>query len=178
MIKSETIDRIPAKPGVYIFKGKRTEPIYVGKAISLKSRVRSYFQDRSGLLPKTALMVDTAIDLEYILTKNELEALVLEQNLIKQFRPKYNIRIKDDKRYPWLRFTYSEDFPRLLVVRLPKRDKDKYYGPFPHATSMRQTIKLLRTFFPIRNCMLDPAPVSGILFKTMRSALCRVYRQN
>jgi excinuclease ABC subunit C len=155
MIISEIIDRIPANPGVYIFKGKRNEPIYVGKAISLKSRVRSYFQDKSGLLPKTALMVDTATDLEYILTKNELEALVLEQNLIKQFRPKYNIRIKDDKRYPWLRFTYSEDFPRLLVVRLPKRDKDKYYGPFPHSSSMRITIKLLRTFFPIRNCMLN-----------------------
>ncbi|MFB3896656.1 MAG: excinuclease ABC subunit UvrC, partial [bacterium] len=155
MIKPEIINRIPSQPGVYIFKGKRNEPIYVGKAISLKSRVRSYFQDKSGLLPKTALMVESAEDLEYIVTKNELEALVLEQNLIKQFRPKYNIRIKDDKRYPWLRFTYGEDFPRLLVVRLPKRDKDKYYGPFPHSSSMRQTIKLLRTFFPIRNCKLN-----------------------
>ncbi|MDI6782797.1 MAG: excinuclease ABC subunit UvrC, partial [bacterium] len=152
---NKKIEYLPDNPGVYIFKGKRNEPIYVGKALSLKSRVRSYFQDKANLPPKTALMLESVTDLEYILVQNELESLVLEQNLIKQFRPKFNVRIKDDKRYPWLRFTYSEYFPRLYVVRLPKRDKDKYFGPFPYASSMRQTMKLLRTIFPIRNCKLN-----------------------
>ncbi|MCX7919376.1 MAG: excinuclease ABC subunit UvrC [bacterium] len=148
------IDQLPDSPGVYIFKGKRNEPIYIGKANSLKSRVRSYFYSQRNLPSKTVLMLERATDLDYIVVQNELESLVLEQNLIKQFKPKFNVRIKDDKRYPWLRFTYSEDYPRLLVVRLPQQDNDRYYGPFPHSSSMRKTIQFLRTFFPIRNCKL------------------------
>ena len=151
---SKKIQDIPSKPGVYIFRNRKNEPIYVGKANSLKSRVRSYSSD-TNQYPKTLAMLEHAEDLEYIVTDTELEALILESNLIKQHRPKYNVRIKDDKRYPWLKFTYGEDFPRLYIVRLPRRDNHKYFGPYPMSSSLRQTLKLIHSIFRVRTCKLE-----------------------
>jgi excinuclease ABC subunit C len=125
-----------------------------GKPMSLRSRVRSYFAD-TGQHPKTLAMLEHAEDVECIVVDTELEALILESNLIKQHRPKYNVLIKDDKRYPWLKFTYGEDFPRIYIVRLPRRDKHKYFGPFPKGGSLRQTLKLIHSIFRIRTCKLE-----------------------
>ena len=151
----DKLDGLPICSGVYIFRNAKNEPIYVGKANSLRSRVRSYFADPAVLTPKTAAMMEQARDLDYIVTHSELEALILESNLIKQYKPRYNVRIKDDKRYPWIKFTYGEDFPRLLVVRQPRRDGHKYFGPYPRSSSMRQTLKLIHSIYRVRNCKLD-----------------------
>jgi excinuclease ABC subunit C len=149
------LESLPTQSGVYIFRNKNKEPIYVGKAVSLRARVRNYFADPVTLAPRTRAMVENAVDLDYIVTGSELEALILESNLIKQYRPKYNVRIKDDKRYPWLKFTYGDDFPRLTVVRVPRKDGHRYFGPFPKAYSMRQTLKLIHSIFRLRACKLE-----------------------
>lgn len=145
---------LPTKPGVYLFKNAQGEVIYVGKAVSLRSRVRSYFQRQGRFVsPKVKAMVEHVADLEYIVTDSEVEALILECNLIKEKEPWYNVRLKDDKSFPYLKIT-DEPFPRVLVVRRPSRD-GRNFGPYTNARSVRETLKFLRKLFPVRTCSLD-----------------------
>ena len=125
----EKADALPAQPGVYFFKDESGKPIYVGKAKSLRSRVRSYFQESRSADEKRDLMLDAAHDLETILVDNEHEAMALENNLIKQYKPRYNILLRDDKSYPYIKFTASERFPRVYVTRRVEKDGSIYYGP-------------------------------------------------
>lgn len=148
----EELKKLPAKPGVYIMHDKADEIIYVGKAISLKNRVRQYFQSSRNKSPKIIKMVEHIDHFEYIITDSELEALVLECNLIKEHRPKYNTMLKDDKSYPYIKVTVSEDYPRILLARQMKRDKAKYFGPYTSAGAVKDTIELLRKIYRIRTC--------------------------
>jgi excinuclease ABC subunit C len=141
---------VPGSPGVYLFKDGSGRVIYVGKAKSLRARLSNYFA--SDLNPRTAAMVEAAADLEWIITDNEIEALHLEVNLIKQHRPRYNVRYRDDKSYPYLAITLDEDYPRARVVRGPKKKGVRYYGPFAHAYAIRDTLDLLLRTFPMRTC--------------------------
>ncbi|WP_020374020.1 excinuclease ABC subunit UvrC [Sulfobacillus thermosulfidooxidans] len=143
---------LPDKPGVYLMKDHEGQVIYVGKAVNLKQRVRSYFQEASRLLPKVAAMMRHVEDFEIITTDTEVEALILEATLIKKYRPHYNIRLKDDKAYPYIRLTWEEDFPRLIIARRPDNSGSRYFGPYTRAQSVHETIRLLRHIFPIRNC--------------------------
>ncbi|NLT94038.1 MAG: excinuclease ABC subunit UvrC [Clostridia bacterium] len=147
----DKINALPAKPGVYLMKNAEGEIIYVGKAVSLKNRVKSYFQSKRHDSAKTRALVKNIADLEYIITDNELEALILECNLIKKHRPKYNISLKDDKTYPYLKIT-AEEFPRVIVTRKVYKDGAKYFGPYTSATSLRETVELLKKLFPFRSC--------------------------
>ncbi len=148
----EKLKSLPSDPGVYLLKDAEGHVLYVGKAVVLKNRVRSYFQAPERLAPKVRAMMRHVVDLEYIVTSTEVEALILEATLIKQMKPHYNIRLKDDKAYPYLRLTWEEDFPRLLIARKPGHDGSRYFGPYPRAQAVRDTIRLLRKIFPIRNC--------------------------
>lgn len=148
----EELKKLPAKPGVYIMHDKKDEIIYVGKAISLKNRVRQYFQSSRNLTPKIVQMVSRIDHFEYIITDSELEALVLECNLIKEHRPKYNTMLKDDKSYPYIKLTIQEDYPRIQFARELKKDKAKYYGPYTSATAVKDTIELVRKIYKLRNC--------------------------
>ena len=148
----EELKKLPAKPGVYIMHDKADEIIYVGKAISLKNRVRQYFQSSRNKSPKIIKMVEHIDHFEYIITDSELEALVLECNLIKEHRPKYNTMLKDDKSYPYIKVTVSEDYPRIILARQMKRDKAKYFGPYTSAGAVKDTIELLRKIYRIRTC--------------------------
>jgi excinuclease ABC subunit C len=158
MTRSATLDdklaRVPDRPGVYLYRDARAQVIYVGKAASLRSRVRSYFQEARPHDAKTDALVRQIGDLEYIVTDNELEALMLEANLVRKHRPRYNIILRDDKHYPFLKLTTSEAFPRLLVARRVQNDGDTYYGPFYPATAMRETLRLTRQLFPLRTCSI------------------------
>lgn len=122
----EKLKNLPDKPGVYIMRNDENRIIYVGKAINLKNRVRQYFQHSKNQLAKVYAMVENIVDFDYIITKNELEALILECNLIKKHRPKYNVTLKDDKHYPYIKITMDESFPRVIIVREIKKDKGKY----------------------------------------------------
>jgi excinuclease ABC subunit C len=133
-------------------KNKEGTIIYVGKAISLKNRVRQYFQSSRNHTPKTIAMVGQIDSFEFITTDSEVEALILESNLIKNYHPYYNIRIKDDKHYPYLRVTMNEDFPRVMIARRVERDGARYFGPYPNAQAVRDTIELARKLFPYRSC--------------------------
>lgn len=148
----EELKKLPGKPGVYIMHDKTDEIIYVGKAISLKNRVRQYFQSSRNKSPKIIKMVEHIDHFEYIITDSELEALVLECNLIKEHRPKYNTMLKDDKSYPYIKVTVGEEFPRILFARQMKRDKAKYFGPYTSAGAVKDTIELLRKIYRIRTC--------------------------
>jgi excinuclease ABC subunit C len=150
----EKLARVPDRPGVYLYRDARAQVIYVGKAASLRSRVRSYFQESRPLDAKTDALVRQIADLEYIVTDNELEALMLEANLVRKHRPRYNIILRDDKHYPFLRLTTDEEFPRLLVARRVLDDGATYYGPFYPATAMRETLRLARLLFPLRTCSI------------------------
>ena len=150
----DKLDRLPARPGVYLYKDAKGQIIYVGKAASLKSRVRSYFQESRAPDPKTDALVGQIRDFEYIVTSNELEALILESNLVKKHRPRYNIILRDDKHYPFLKLTTDEEFPRLVVARRVQSDRATYYGPFYPATAMRETLRLTRQLFPLRTCSI------------------------
>ncbi|HJR45413.1 MAG TPA: excinuclease ABC subunit UvrC [Actinomycetota bacterium] len=141
---------IPTKPGVYIFKDADGRAIYVGKAKSLRSRLSNYFA--ADLHPRTTAMVEAATDVEWIVTDNEVEALHLEVNLIKQHRPRYNVRYRDDKSYPYLAITLDEEYPRARVMRGSKKKGVRYYGPFAHAYAIRDTLDLLLRTFPMRTC--------------------------
>jgi excinuclease ABC subunit C len=154
MTLEEKIEQVPDRPGVYLYKDAKAQVIYIGKAASLRSRVRSYFQESRPRDPKTDALVGQIRDLDYIVTGNELEALILESNLVKKHRPRYNIILRDDKHYPFLRLTTSEDFPRLVVARRVQKDGSTYFGPFYPATAMRQTLRLVRQLFPLRTCRI------------------------
>ena len=148
----EELKKLPAQPGVYIMHDAKDEIIYVGKAISLKNRVRQYFQSSRNKTAKIEQMVSRIARFEYIVTDSELEALVLECNLIKEHRPRYNTMLKDDKTYPYIKVTVSEDYPRLLFSRQMKKDKNKYFGPFTSAGAVKDTIELMRKIYKIRSC--------------------------
>lgn len=148
----EALAVLPDKPGVYLMHDKDGKVIYVGKAVVLKNRVRSYFRNLASHTPKVRAMVAKIADIETIVTSSEVEALILECNLIKKYRPRYNIMLKDDKSYPYLKVTLNEEFPRLYVTRRQMRDGAKYYGPYADAGAMYATVKLLRSMFPLRTC--------------------------
>ncbi len=148
----EKLQHLPEKPGVYLMKDRGGHIIYVGKAVVLKNRVRSYFQSHKNHSPKVKAMVSRIEDLEYIVTGSEVEALILECNLIKQHRPKYNISLRDDKTYPYIKVSLQEEFPRLYVARRVAKDGARYFGPYTSAGAVHETIKLLRKMFPLRSC--------------------------
>lgn len=148
----EELKKLPGKPGVYIMHDKHDTIIYVGKAISLKNRVRQYFQNSRNLTPKIQQMVSRIQYFEYIITDSELEALVLECNLIKEHRPKYNTMLKDDKSYPYIKVTIQEDFPRVLFARQRGKDKAKYFGPYTSSKAVKDTIELIQKLYLTRTC--------------------------
>jgi excinuclease ABC subunit C len=152
MTIEEKLKLLPEKPGVYIMKDKKGEIIYVGKAIVLKNRVRQYFQNKENQLPKVKVMLSHVSDFEYIVTDTELEALMLECNLIKKYKPRYNVLLKDDKNYPYIKVTVNEEYPRIMFTRRIEPDGAKYFGPYSSAFAVRETIKLVRKMFPIRTC--------------------------
>lgn len=148
----EELKKLPKSPGVYLHHDKRDEIIYIGKAKNLKNRVSQYFQSGRGRSPKIEKMVSQISYFEYIVTDSEVEALILENNLIKEHRPRYNTMLKDDKTYPYIKLTVSEAFPRLILTRKIKKDKEKYYGPYPEVSSVREVINLLNTVYHLRTC--------------------------
>jgi excinuclease ABC subunit C len=148
----ENVSRFPDSPGVYLMKNKRGRVIYVGKAKRLSSRVRNYVQKPDALDPKTDALMRSTESIDYIATDSEVEALVLECTLIKEYRPRYNIRLKDDKRYPFIKLTTNEQFPRLFIARRVENDGAEYFGPYTDAKAVRSTLKTIRTIFPVRDC--------------------------
>ena len=157
----EELKKLPGQPGVYIMHDAKDAIIYVGKAISLKNRVRQYFQSSRDKTAKIKQMVSKIARFEYIVTDSELEALVLECNLIKEHRPRYNTMLKDDKTYPYIKVTASEEYPRILFSRQMKKDKNKYFGPFTSAGAVKDTIELIRKIYRIRACSRKPPQDMG-----------------
>ena len=151
----EQLKKLPAEPGVYLMKDKFDNIIYVGKAVSLKNRVRQYFQSSKNHTSKVKSMIKSIDKFEYIITDSELEALILECNLIKQYRPKYNVLLRDDKTYPYIKVTINEEYPRVLKVRKILKDKAKYFGPYTNITSVNDTLDIIRDIYPIRTCNID-----------------------
>ena len=162
----EELKKLPGKPGVYIMHDRTDEIIYVGKAVSLKNRVRQYFRKSTNRSPKVERMVANIDHFEYIVTDSELEALILESNLIKEHRPKYNTMLKDDKSYPYIRVTLGEPFPRVVLARGMKKDSSKYYGPYSNAGAVHDTIDLVQKIFRIRPCdkKLDQKDIRPCLY--------------
>jgi excinuclease ABC subunit C len=156
MVPSEKIQGIlatlPPKPGCYLYRGSTADVIYVGKAINLRNRIRSYFHADSGVDAKTRRLVREIDDIEWILVGSELEALILEMNLIKKHRPKYNVRLKDDKRYPYIRIHWGDPFPKVTVTRQMTADGSRYFGPYTSAWAVHQTLDVLRRIFPYLTC--------------------------
>lgn len=152
---AQRLEQLPSSPGVYIMKNADGEIIYIGKAKVLKNRVRSYFQGRETDHRAAMVLYKHVVDIEWIVTDNELEALILEANLIRQHRPKYNVLAKDDKHFPYLRLTTGEAFPKLEVVRRVIKDKHRYFGPYTDAQAMRRSLGLARELFRVRDCDLD-----------------------
>ena len=151
----EHLKQLPDEPGVYLMKDKFDNIIYVGKAKILKNRVRQYFQSSKNHSSKVKSMVKNIEKFEYIITDSELEALILECNLIKKYKPKYNVLLRDDKTYPYIKVTTNEDFPRVLKVRKVIKDKAKYFGPYTNTTAVNDTLEILKNTYPIRTCNID-----------------------
>jgi excinuclease ABC subunit C len=149
------LGRLPTSPGVYLFKDERGKVIYVGKAKNLSSRVHSYFQESRALDPKTERLVRATEDLDYVVLATEMEALVAENNFIKEYSPRYNIRLKDDKSFPYLRITLEEELPRAFLTRKMEDSGSLYLGPYTDVGAVRQTLRVLKTLFPIRDCPDD-----------------------
>ena len=147
--------KLPEQPGVYLMKNAKGEILYIGKAAVLADRVRSYFQKGADHNPKTSLFVGQVTDLETIVTRNELEALILESNLIKKHKPRFNVVLRDDKQYPYLRLPIKEAFPRLSIVRRVQKDGALYYGPYTPAGALRETLKVIKRTFPLATCTID-----------------------
>ena len=145
------IKSVPTEPGVYFFKDKKNDIIYIGKAINLRNRVRSYFQKNKYQTPKNTSMIKRIIDVEWLVVRNEVEALLTEANLIKQHQPYYNVNLKDDKSFPFIRIT-NEPFPRVFITREIIRDGSKYFGPYTDVVYLRRTLKAIRRIFPVRSC--------------------------
>ena len=176
---TEKLERLPDRPGVYLYKDAKGQVVYVGKAASVRTRVRSYFQASRTRDAKTDALVDHIADVDYIVTANELEALILESNLVKRHRPRYNIILRDDKHYPFLKLTTNEEYPRLLVARRVQKDGATYYGPFYPATALRETLRLVRALFPLRTCSIKidgsaERPVPPVLHPPLPRALHRL----
>jgi len=148
----EELKKLPKEPGIYIMRDKEDLILYVGKAINLKNRVRSYFRESTVKTPKIKKMVSLVDHFEYMVTDSELEALVLENNLIKEHKPKYNTLLKDDKTYPFIKVTVQEEYPRILFSRIMKKDRAKYFGPFAGAKGVKETIELISKLYQIRTC--------------------------
>jgi excinuclease ABC subunit C len=149
----QKIEQLPTNPGVYLFKDTKGMILYVGKAGNIKHRVSSYFQKPAGKDVKTLTMLEKVADIDTIVTDTEKEAYILENNLIKEHHPRYNVKLRDDKSYPCLRLSVEEEFPTLSIVRRIKKDRSVYFGPYPSATSLKETLKLIRRLFPIRTCL-------------------------
>lgn len=152
---SGKLAHIPKQPGVYLYKNAHGDIIYIGKAAVLADRVRSYFQKGADLSPKIRALVAQVADFETLVTKSELEALILESNLIKRHRPRFNVVLRDDKQYPYLRLPIQDDFPRLSIVRRVQPDKALYFGPYVPTGAMRETLKVIRKVFPLATCKID-----------------------
>lgn len=165
---SEKLSTLPDRPGVYLMKDEQGKIIYVGKAINLKNRVRSYFQSSRNHSPKVKSMVARIADLETVITASEIEALILECNLIKKHRPRYNISLRDDKSFPYIKVTVNEDFPRLFPTRRVQKDGARYFGPYTDSGAMHETIRLLRRLFPIRTCRSMDVPRPCLQFHIKR----------
>ena len=150
-----TLAHLPNQPGVYLFKGKGGEILYIGKARVLADRVRSYFQKGHDPSPKTRVLTSLVRDIETIVTRSELEALLLESNLVKRHRPRFNVVLRDDKHYPFLRLPVKENFPRLSIVRRVKNDGALYFGPYVPAGALRETLKVIKKVFPLATCKID-----------------------
>lgn len=148
----EKLKFLPAGPGVYLYKDDDGKIIYVGKALSLRNRVRSYFQPGAQQPPKIRLMLEKVADFDIIVTDSEVEALILEQNLIKEHRPRYNVMYKDDKSYPYLKVTLGDDFPRVMITRRHIKDGSRYFGPYTRVGAVNETMRLLKKIFPFRSC--------------------------
>ena len=148
----EKVSHLPTTPGVYLWRDQYKRIIYVGKAINLRNRVRSYVRQDANRTPKVTAMMRHAADVEIIQTKTEMEALILEATLIKEHHPKYNIMLRDDKTYPYVKVSVQEDFPRVFMTRRLERDGAKYFGPFTDVTAVHQVLKLLRLYYPLRTC--------------------------
>jgi excinuclease ABC subunit C len=157
VVKPESLAQIPDAPGVYQKIGRDGEILYIGKAVSLRSRVRSYFQDSAAHHIRTQAMVERVVDVRTIVVSNEIEALILEANLIKRYQPPFNVRLRDDKRYPYLKVT-NEPFPRVVFTRFVKDDGARYFGPYTNAKALRELIDLVRLVFPLRTCR---EPIDG-----------------
>ncbi len=148
----ERLGSVPLKPGVYLYKDKDDNIVYVGKAKALRNRMRSYFQASDKLHPKVRAMMNRVADFDFIVTNNEVEALILENNLIKSYQPRYNIQLRDDKTYPYLKITVGEKFPRIYITREEKDGASRYFGPYTDVGSLKETVKLLTSIFPLRTC--------------------------
>jgi excinuclease ABC subunit C len=146
---------LPESPGCYLFKNEQRDIIYIGKASVLADRVRSYFQKSADHSPKTSLLVSQVADLETMVTRSELEALILESNLVKRHKPRFNVVLRDDKQYPYLRLPIKDDFPRLSIVRRVQKDGALYYGPYTPANALRETLKVIKHVFPLATCSID-----------------------
>jgi excinuclease ABC subunit C len=148
----DKLDSLPIKPGVYLFRDRLEQVIYVGKSVSLRNRVRSYFHASALRDDKTRELAARVADLDFIVTDSELEALILECELIKKYRPHYNVRLKDDKRYPYIKITWGEDFARIFATRRMEQDGSRYFGPYASVAAVHHTLDLLRKLFPYRTC--------------------------
>jgi len=148
------LKNLPSTPGVYLFKDLKGRIIYVGKAKNLRNRVRTYFQSRNHLDTKTNRMILHVVNFDLIETRNEIEALILEANLVREHKPRYNVSLKDDKHFPYIKITTNEPFPRVMIVRRLIRDGETYFGPYTNAKAMRKTIAFLTALFNIRTCNL------------------------
>jgi excinuclease ABC subunit C len=157
MTLTTKLNNLPAKPGVYLFRDGKGTVLYVGKAIQLRNRVRSYFQKSRPRDPRLMILVNKITDLEFIVTDNDVEALILEANLIKEYKPRYNINLKDDKSYPYIRIT-NEDFPQVFPTRKIIRDGSDYFGPYTNVKDMRHALNTLKRIFQIRSCRFDLSP--------------------
>jgi excinuclease ABC subunit C len=150
-----TLDNLPHKPGIYIYKDAQGTILYVGKATSLHSRVHQYFQAGADLSPKNRALVSHIASIEYIVVGSPIEALILENEYIKRHQPKYNVRLRDDKNYPYIKVSLTEDFPRVYRVRSFRQDGNRYFGPYTNAGAVDATLDLLNKIFPFRTCRYD-----------------------
>src|SRR5438552_7780849 len=151
----DILKKLPTRPGCYIMKDAEGEVIYIGKAVNLRNRVRSYFQKpilEGPRYDKTVRLVENVADIEYIIVDSEIEALLTEINLIKAHKPRYNIRLKDDKRYPYIKVHWAEPYPKVTVTRRMEKDGSKYFGPYTNVSAVYQTLDVLRRAFPYFTC--------------------------
>src|SRR4030042_1161967 len=148
----EQLKRLPHRPGVYLMRDAERTILYVGKAVDLHQRVRSYFQSTRKLTPKIRRMVSKIADIDFYLATSEQEALIMELNFIKQYHPRYNVSLKDDKTFPYLKIDLNEEWPRVYVTRRFEQDGGRYFGPFSNSKSVKQTLHVLQSIFPLRIC--------------------------